>query len=184
VRLVGLTNVVCQVGLGQRAVAAALTAPDPDADVAAATAVWRDRAEAIAGQLRDYPLVRPNGGWPLLAGTARLGLTRAEAPPGCSRVAGPRHPDGRAGPGRVPAGDRYLRPVFAGEPVERLAGLRDRFAAAVERFGQPAGCQRRNAAPWSSTHSASSPYGLRPGSPARPPAARTRSTAAAMSSTR
>ena len=49
---------------------------------------------------------------------------------------------------------------------------------------QSAGCQRRNVAPWSSTHSASSPYGLRSGSSARPPAARTRSTAAAMSSTR
>jgi hypothetical protein len=47
-----------------------------------------------------------------------------------------------------------------------------------------AGCQRRNVAPWSSTHSAMNPYGLRSGSSARPPAARTRSTAAAMSSTR
>ena len=51
-------------------------------------------------------------------------------------------------------------------------------------LGQSAGCQRRNVAPWSSTHSASSPYGLSSGSSARPPAARTRSTAAAMSSTR
>ena len=52
------------------------------------------------------------------------------------------------------------------------------------RFCQSAGCQRRNAVPWSSTHSASSPYALRSGSSAWPPAARTRSTAAAMSSTR
>jgi len=62
--------------------------------------------------------------------------------------------------------------------------LRGRFVAALLRFGQSAGCQRRNLVPWSSAHSASSPYGLRSGSSARPPAARTRSTAAAMSSTR
>ncbi len=42
---------------------------------------WRDRAEAIIGQLRDYPLVRPNGGWPLLVDTAWLGLTPARGPP-------------------------------------------------------------------------------------------------------
>ena len=39
VPLVGLTNVVCQVGIAQRAVTAALTAPDADADVTTATAV-------------------------------------------------------------------------------------------------------------------------------------------------
>ena len=57
VRLVGLTNVMRQVGIA-----------------------WRDRAEAIVEQLRDYPLARPNGGWPLLVGTARLGLTPAGSP--------------------------------------------------------------------------------------------------------
>lgn len=35
--LVGLTNVVCQVGLAQQGVAAALSAPDADAAAATAT---------------------------------------------------------------------------------------------------------------------------------------------------
>jgi glutaminase len=52
------------------------------------------------------------------------------------------------------------------------------------RCGQSTGCQRRNVAPWSSAHSASSPNGRRTGASAWPPAARTRSTAAARSSTR
>jgi hypothetical protein len=39
VHLVGLTNVVCQAGIAQRAAAAVLTAPDADADVTTATAV-------------------------------------------------------------------------------------------------------------------------------------------------
>ena len=46
IALVGMTNVVCQVGLAQQAVAAALDAPDAEADVAAAT---RD----LAGPRRD-----------------------------------------------------------------------------------------------------------------------------------
>ena len=47
-------------------------------------------------------------------------------------------PHGRRGP----AGDRYLQLVFA---------------VAFYRFGQSTGCQRRNVAPWSSTHSAIRP---------------------------
>src|SRR5260370_2300767 len=61
------------------------------------------------------------------------------------------------------AGDRYLQLVLA---------------AAFYPFGRSTGCQRRNVAPWSSRHSASSPYGLPSGSSAWPPAARTRSPAA------
>ena len=37
--LVGLTNVVCQAGIAQRAVTATLTAPDADADVTTAATV-------------------------------------------------------------------------------------------------------------------------------------------------
>jgi len=98
----------------------------------------------------------------------RFGITQDEL---ISRREGSPSQPGR----RTGATDRGLVP---------RPGLHGRFAAAFWRFGQPAGCQRRNAVPWSSTHSASSPYGLRSGSSAWPPAARTRSTAAAMSSTR
>jgi aspartate/methionine/tyrosine aminotransferase len=38
--LVGLTNMVCSVGIAQQAVAGALTHPQSGADVAAATQVW------------------------------------------------------------------------------------------------------------------------------------------------
>ncbi len=55
IHLVGLTNVVCQVGIGQQAVADALTARDADADVAAATATWQERGDLIMAQLADYP---------------------------------------------------------------------------------------------------------------------------------
>jgi len=74
-----MTNVVCQVGLAQGAVAAALTQPDAEASQ---RLFERGRVAAT-----------PMGGW-------------------------------------GPSGDRYLRLVFANEPVERLHDLRERFAAA------------------------------------------------------
>lgn len=128
IALVGMTNVVCQVGIAQQAVAAALAAPDADAEVADATHTWRLRCELILDQLRDYPLVRPQGGWSLLIDTTQLGLTPAEASQRLFEL------------GRVAAtpmngwgetGDRYLRLVFANEPAERMHDLRDRFAAAL-----------------------------------------------------
>jgi aspartate/methionine/tyrosine aminotransferase len=125
--LVGLTNVVCQVGISQHAVAAALAAPDADADVARAVAIWRDRCETILDQLRAYPCVRPDGGWSLLIDTAAMGIAPAEASALLFERA-----QVAATPmtGWGPSGERYLRLVFANETAERLLDLRARFAAA------------------------------------------------------
>jgi aspartate/methionine/tyrosine aminotransferase len=127
IALVGMTNVVCQVGLAQQAVAAALDAPDAAADVAAATATWQARCEVVVEQLAPFPVVRPDGGWSLLVDTTQLGLP----PAGASQRLFER---GRVAAtpmdGWGPSGEKYLRLVFANEPVERLGDLRDRFAAA------------------------------------------------------
>ena len=127
IALVGMANVVCQVGIAQQAVATALSAPDSDADVAAATRTWQQRCGVILEQLADYPLVRPDGGWSLLIDTDALGLTPAQASQRLfdfGRVA--------ATPmdGWGPSGEHYLRLVFANEPAERLGDLRARFNAA------------------------------------------------------
>jgi hypothetical protein len=89
-----------------------------------------DSAQRLLGEGPRLPLVCPGGGWRLLVDSARLGLPVAG---GSARL----FERGRApatpmvgGAGRVPAGNRCLRLVFASEPVERLAGLRHRFAAA------------------------------------------------------
>jgi len=128
VNLVGLSNVVCQVGIAQAAVAAALADPGADADVAAATATWQQRCEVIMGQLAGYPVVRPDGGWSLLIDTGPLGLTPGEA----SRLLFDR---GKVAAtpmnGWGPSGSGYLRLVFANEPAERLADLGDRFRRAL-----------------------------------------------------
>jgi aspartate/methionine/tyrosine aminotransferase len=128
VNLVGLTNVVCQVGIAQAAVAAALADPGADADVAAATAVWRRRCETVLDQLSGYPVVRPDGGWSLLIDTSPLGLGPAEA---SRRLLHRGKVAATPMDGWGPSGRDYLRIVFANEPSERLAGLRDRFRRAL-----------------------------------------------------
>jgi aspartate/methionine/tyrosine aminotransferase len=128
IRLVGLTNVVCQVGLAQQAVAAALTAPDADADVAAATAEWQRRCSVVLDELADYPVVAPAGGWSLLIDTRPLGLT----PAGLSaRLFDRGQVAATPMDGWGPSGQHYLRFVFANEPAGRLAGLGERFRAAL-----------------------------------------------------
>lgn len=127
IHLVGLTNVVCQVGIAQEAVAIALSAPDADADVAAATAVWRERAEHICRELVDYPVVAPGGGWSLLIDCDQLGMTAAE---GSERLFTRGEIAATPMSGWGPSGERYVRLVYANEPIERLADIRSRFEAA------------------------------------------------------
>jgi aspartate/methionine/tyrosine aminotransferase len=128
IRLVGLTNVVCQVGLAQGAVAAALDASDADADVAAATAQWQQRCEVVLSQLAAYPVIAPQGGWSLLLDTRPLGLTTGEL----SRLLFDRaRVAATPMTGWGPSGEHYLRFVFANEPAERLASLGERFRAAI-----------------------------------------------------
>jgi aspartate/methionine/tyrosine aminotransferase len=127
VNLVGLSNVVCQVGLAQEAVAAALSAPDAEDDVRRAVDTWRQRRDLIVDQLSGLPVIPPDGGWSLLIDTPQIGLSPADA----SELLFTR---GRiaATPmnGWGPSGEKYLRLVFANEPVERLHDLRSRFDAA------------------------------------------------------
>lgn len=127
IALVGMTNVVCQVGIAQQAVAAALSAPGADADVAAATRIWRERCDAVLEQLADYPIIRPHGGWSLLIDTTQLGLPPAVA---SQRLFDRGRVAATAMDGWGPSGERYLRLVFANEPADRLRDLRDRFEAA------------------------------------------------------
>jgi aspartate/methionine/tyrosine aminotransferase len=128
IALVGMTNVVCQVGIAQQAVAAALCAPDAEADVAAATRVWRERRDVVLEQLADYPVIRPDGGWSLLIDTAQLGLSPTAA---SQRLFDRGRVAATAMDGWGPSGGRHLRLVFANESADRLRDLRDRFDAAL-----------------------------------------------------
>ncbi|WP_062216942.1 pyridoxal phosphate-dependent aminotransferase [Streptomyces sp. NBRC 109706] len=128
IRLVGLTNVVCQVGLAQRAVAEALTARGAEEEMAAMTDEWRLRCETVLDELADYPVVRPGGGWSLLVDAWQLRLRPVEL---SERLLTRGKVVATPMDGWGPSGERYLRLVFANEPVHRLRGLADRFAAAL-----------------------------------------------------
>src|SRR5450755_1826434 len=110
VGLVGLTDVVCQVGIAQQAVAAALRHPGADEDVAAATRIWQQRCELILEQLSGYPCIRPHGGWSLLVDTVSMGLPPADA---AERLFTRSQVAATPMTGWGPSGERYLRLVFA-----------------------------------------------------------------------
>ena len=128
VELVGMANVVCQVGIAQKAVACALTHPSHRQDVTGVTRIWAERHAAILAELAGYPVVPAHGGWSLLVDMRPLGLTPTEA---SGRLL--EHGKVAATPmdGWGPSGEHYLRLVFANEPIGRLAGLRGRFDAAL-----------------------------------------------------
>ncbi len=128
ISLVGLTNVVCQVGIAQQAVSAALRHPDAAADVAAAARLWQHRCDHILDQLTGYPCIRPDGGWSLLIDCASMGMSAARA---SQRLFTRGEIAATPMTGWGPSGARYLRLVFANEPVERLADLRARFDTAL-----------------------------------------------------
>jgi aspartate/methionine/tyrosine aminotransferase len=124
--LVGLTNVVCQVGIAQEAAAAALLAPDDG--TAEATAEWQRRRDVLLAELAGLPVVVPHGGWSLLLDTVALGQEPAAASAllfDRARIA--------ATPmvGWGPSGNRYVRFVFANEPGERLEGVGARVRSAL-----------------------------------------------------
>ena len=125
--LVGLTNVVCQVGIGMPGGAAALTADDDG--IAGAVAEWQARRDVILAELSDLPVIRPDGGWSLLIDSAALGLSAADASRRLfekGRIAA----TPMTGWGREDHAGRHVRFVFSNEPCVRLAGLRDRIRAA------------------------------------------------------
>ena len=101
----------------------------PPEDLAAANTEWQRRRDVVVAELAAYDVVPAAGGWSLLVDVSPRGLTAREAAQRLlerSRVAAT--PMDGWGPANGP---QHVRVVFANEPPERLAGLGDRFAAAL-----------------------------------------------------
>ena len=130
VELVGMANVVCQVGIAQQAVASALGDAEHARDLAEVTATWAARHDTIVRELAGYPVVPARGGWSLLVDTRPLGVTPSEA---SQRLLERGKVAATPMDGWGPSGRDYLRLVFANEPASRLAGLGARFDAALAR---------------------------------------------------
>lgn len=124
--LVAISNVVCQVGIAQTAVAVALEAGD--ADVAAATAELQRRRDLLLAELDGLHAVPPHGGWSLLLDAQALGHDAVAASAlllDRARIAA----TPMTGWGQQAA--RYVRLVFANEPMERLEGIGERVRSAL-----------------------------------------------------
>jgi aspartate/methionine/tyrosine aminotransferase len=124
---VSLTNVVCQTGIAMGAVATAIA--DPDDGIAASVAEWERRRDVLLEELAGLEVIPPHGGWSLLLDVTSFGLTSGAA----SRRLLER--------GKIAAtpmvnwgiatSNRYVRFVFANEPVERLRGMGHRVREAL-----------------------------------------------------
>jgi N-succinyldiaminopimelate aminotransferase len=128
VGLVGIGNVVCQVGIAMNGVAVALEAGD--AEVIASAVEWQGRRDILLEELRGIvPAIPPHGGWSMLLDVGALGLSGAAASERLlkrARIAA----TAMEGWG-APATARYLRFVFANEPASRLRGIGARIKTAL-----------------------------------------------------
>jgi aspartate/methionine/tyrosine aminotransferase len=125
---VSISNVVCQTGIAMGAVATAIA--DPNDGIAASVAEWQRRRNVVLEELAGLQVIPPHGGWSLLLDVSPFGLDGPEA----SRRLLQR--GSIAATSMVnwgsPTSTRYVRFVFANEPVERLRGLGQRVRAALE----------------------------------------------------
>jgi len=123
---VAISNVVCPVGIAQQAVAAAIEAPDDG--IPGCVATWQQRHDLLVRELSPQLEVIPAaGGWSLLIDFAARGSSGAQASTALLQ-------QGVAATSMENWGEadtsRYLRLVYANEPVERLQGIASRFARA------------------------------------------------------
>lgn len=123
---VSLANVVVPVGIGQDAVAVALTRSVTT--MAPYVAELQARRDTVAAALEGLPFGIPGGGWSLLLRVSDFGIdgaTMSECLLGQGVCA-----TAMKGWG-VAHGAQYIRFVFANEPVARLQGLGVRVRAAL-----------------------------------------------------
>jgi aspartate/methionine/tyrosine aminotransferase len=124
---VSITNVVCQTGIAMGAVATAID--DPNDGVIESALELQARRDVILGELADFIVIPPHGGWSLLVDVSPLGL----AGPDASRLLLEK--------GKIAATPminwggahcaNYVRLVFSNEPVDRLHGIGARFRRAL-----------------------------------------------------
>lgn len=124
---VSIANVVCQTGIAMGAVAAAITGGDDG--IEACTREWQARRDLLLDELAEFEVVPPHGGWSLLVDVSPLGLDGATASKrllAAAKVAAtPMLNWGGADTAR------WLRIVYANEPLARLEGIGRRFRAAL-----------------------------------------------------
>ena len=124
---VSISNVVCQTGVAMGAVATAIN--DPDDGIATCVEEWQRRRDVLLDELGDFVVVPPHGGWSFLLDVSPLGLdgvTASQRLLASGKIAAtPMVNWGSAN------SEKYVRFVFANEPVQRLRGVGERVRRAL-----------------------------------------------------
>jgi aspartate/methionine/tyrosine aminotransferase len=127
VALAAIYNTTVTSGFGQIGAHVALS--DPENGISEAVAELQMRRDLITQELDGLPVVVPEGGWSLLIDATELGIPAPELSNRLlthGRIAAT--PMTAWGPDVAP---RYVRFVFATEPVDRLSGIGDRVRSAL-----------------------------------------------------
>jgi len=128
VALAAIYNTAVASGFNQAGVLAALT--NSDDGIAGAVREWQSRRDLVLEELAGLPVVVPEGGWSLLLDAEALGMRAPELSRrllAAGRIAAT--PMTAWGQDVAP---RYVRLVYATEPLGRLRGIGERVRAALE----------------------------------------------------
>jgi len=128
VALAAIYNTAVASGFNQAGVLAALT--NSDDGIAGAVREWQSRRDLVLEELAGLPVVVPEGGWSLLLDAEALGMRAPELSRrllATGRIAAT--PMTAWGQDVAP---RYVRLVYATEPLSRLRGIGERVRAALE----------------------------------------------------
>lgn len=124
---VSITNVVCQTGIAMGAVATAIN--DSNDGIQACVEEWQRRRDILLEELHEFTAIPPHGGWSLFLDVSQLGFDSATASKRLLELgkiaATPMVNWGSA------TSDKYVRFVFANEPVHRLRGVVERVKQAL-----------------------------------------------------
>ena len=124
---VSITNVVCQTGIAMGAVATAIN--DPHDGIQACVEEWQRRRDVLLEELSEFTVIPPHGGWSLFLDVSQLGFDSVTASKRLLErgkiAATPMVNWGSA------QSDKYVRFVFANEPVHRLRGIAQRVKHAL-----------------------------------------------------
>jgi aspartate/methionine/tyrosine aminotransferase len=124
---VALANVVTPVGIAMDAVATAIR--EGDAGIERCVQEWQRRRDLVLDELRDFTVIPPHGGWSCLLEVSPHGMDGATSASRLLEIAKVAV-TAMDNWGETPS-SRYVRIVFANEPVPRLRGLGERVKRAL-----------------------------------------------------
>ncbi len=125
IAFVNISNTVCPSGITQSAAALALRKPDMFLEKYLRK--WQARRDFILKTLKGYPVIKPTGGWSMLMDVSKYGITGEEA---AKRLLDKGKIAVTPMEGWGSSAGNFIRLVFANEPIERLAGIRERLEKA------------------------------------------------------